>query len=237
MRRNRQALVVALVTFFLTTACYAQLGAAPLPQIKKKAGPTLEETTQWITQKFESISVVRMTGQGRLDTDEKTNIEFDGCKLSVIRESYLPAQSGLRAEFGYGAYYFDLQTIESEKIRVSSPFGTYAQVGLYRTGEVKSIRSMYLTYADRGQGRLSKAFLDSQMEILKSSQRDGREDFLLGGTRESLSRNGTYSVNFSVPDMETAQSAANAFKHAVALCQQKAAQEKAAEPAKPKSLF
>lgn len=178
-----------------------------------------------------------MAGPGRLDTDEKVNIEFDGCKVSVLKEVYGPAQKGFRASFAYRADYFDLQTIESEKIRVASPYGTYGVVHLYRTGEVKSIRSMVIMYDDFGQGKLSKVFLNSQMEILKSSQGDSREYFLLGEIRESVSRRGDYTLDMPVPDVETAQSVANAFKHAVVLCQQKAAQEKAAEPAKPKSLF
>jgi hypothetical protein len=52
-----------------------------------------------------------------------------------------------------------------------------------------------------------------------------------------VSRALTFGAYLSFKEIEIAESMLNAFKHAVTLCQQKAADEKAAQPAKKKDLF
>lgn len=45
------------------------------------------------------------------------------------------------------------------------------------------------------------------------------------------------SDSFTLIDVEAAERIQNAMKHAIVLCQKKAAEEKAAEPSKPKEIF
>jgi hypothetical protein len=76
--------VVMTVMAMTSVVCHAQLGqSAPLPQVAKPTGPTLEATQEWLTTKLRELSFETPLEKGK--DDVRHIILFDGCDARFVR--------------------------------------------------------------------------------------------------------------------------------------------------------
>lgn len=218
---SKLIIFLGAITLFGSTVCHAQLGgAAPLPKIEKPTGPSLEETTQWITQKFESLPPVFTAHDHNLQG--ATIMSFDKCDFTAVYYeigsfsiSYVPLNS------------MDIDTIKTFSSDISDEPEIFAGLGMMSLGRKETVRKRYLTSKER--------------DDLRSNNKISKD--LIEGIKSSISPYKFYPIVydnkllFYLPDMEVAERIGSAFKHAISLCQKMRAQENSEQKTKPKELF
>jgi len=236
-------IIVANITGFGPTVCNAELdGAAPLPEIKKSTGPSLEETTKWITEKMASLPSIRKKSIDRYA------VSFDGCEMAL---AYHQGRDVMGASVEIK--YLQLKNLDDAKIEIRS----YENTNIVRFGVLGDVKGV-TRYEVRGVS-VSIPFSDKQIkDIFPIKDEAFQQDNPYGGLQAYNEEN--HSIAFLImtingqrvrvakypsstfasvfiDDVGVAESMKNAFKHAVMLCQQKEAGEKAAQPPKKKELF
>lgn len=243
MNLCKAILLAGISALFSTTTCFAQMdGAAPLPTIKKPEGPTVEETLQWIDNKL--ISYGQLSNHsGWAFYEENTNTGVYSFRLLQRDCNMLIASVYRRKEdshtysiLAYRFGYLPLHKLDVDKTQVLN--GTERDrmtVQLRTIGDIGYLGYSYST------NYLSPDAVPPFME-------DSRlvPEFigqLLSNTipidkgRKSVERFNSKVWEFYVPDQEEVTRLMSALKHAALLCRNKDAQEKAAQPEKPKELF
>lgn len=203
----------AFFILMLSSSAFAQIGVKEPPPAAKVQGPSLEETTQWLSQKL-ATSGARAPGKH----ENKYKLDFDGCTMTSLEEQEYRGNSG-------GSYQRTVKRIDLQRISLnsfSSSPDPYAVPGVTlswgTTGRQEIIRMVY-----RNVDISSKNSLPSWESLIQ--RLESKPDGKLAADR------------FTLIDVEAAERIQNAMKHAIVLCQKKAAEEKAAEPPKPKEIF
>lgn len=220
------AITVSAALLFAAGASHAQLGApAPLPQVAKIQGPTQEETTAWIMNKINTMpAVVRNKNDSGEPVDgdsEITRVFIDGCKIMTAS-----SQNGGRIYSDSGP----IEELDADNFKIRS-YGyndrtPLARLGIRTIGERKVFqRPVFAFSADISDPNLPR----------KITQNINAQ-FGFGQTKPNTPVN-ISGTGWAMPDMETAQSVGNAFKHLAMLCRQKVTDEKAAIPVRKKDLF
>lgn len=228
--------VVGTVFFAAAGMCYAQLGGAPMPQVTKRSGPTLDETAKWITEKFETTPpayFVATTGERH---EYKNRAVFDGCSFGYAEQASHPNRGGPNASplREYKVVSVDLKELSEEDIKTfQEPSPHMVRVTITTPNRREILNNMTMSVSTIN---LNNPALDM---LIEKNRR------LPPVVRNERSRIGDYDVVRSstwvsimyFPDMEIAERIRNAFTHAVTLCRQKALEEKAAQPPRPKEIF
>lgn len=221
MKTKRLTLtVIFTVSIFFSSVCHAELGGmAPMPEIelKKSAGPSLDETLQWIKKKFASIA----TSQDLYHT-YRYDVFFDGCEVNLVSEEGVPdGRRKARLDF----HSFSLPEIDHINITKVYAAEEIYLFELHSIGNRSVFHERKLGLNDISDDEFyrhtleDKNFINQRFAVLKNFHTD-------------------FSwLDIWLPDMEVAQSMANAFKHAAELCQEKVAKERATKSVKPKDLF
>lgn len=242
MNLSKSIISIGIVFQFTSNFCYAQLGvSAPMPQIqlqKKASGPSLEETVQWITQKLDTLPTKSSTFSNGTKYETRNQFRFIDCntvffineaRSKDLDDTFTP---GIRVIVNL----FRMEDVDPNRVTVVQfPTSTHWTLNVISFGEknvfLSNERSSSLP---RGapinslgdlNGINDKAATNDQIEkIVKLSQNEGKV------LRHPL-------IQLSFQQFEDGDKIASALKHAGLLCRQKAAQERAAQPAKPKELF
>lgn len=225
---------IGALGFVLSGASHAQLGnPAPLPQIKKATGPSLEETTQWITQKVASFPAHIARMDGGVSVDRKNEVNFDSCTMNISER--LKTTNSRLAD--YVVTPVNLHSLSTE-MSVSKEWGPdpwYFLSAKTADGQ-RTVRQLEATSLDV---RLEARYPKIMMGLLNDNAGDQTQSrqFSADGVdlRYTIKRNST--AHFFVPDIEVGERLMNALKHAVTLCQQKDLENKAGRPPRPKELF
>ena len=241
MNLSKSIISIGIVFQFISNFCYAQLGvSAPMPQIqlqKKTSGPSLEETVQWITQKLDPLTV-KLTFSTGTKYETRNQFRFIDCNtVFFIREARTKdLDDGYAPGIDVTVNLFRMEDVDPDQVHVLQfPASTHWTLNVSSFGDknvfLENERSLALP---RGapinslgdlNGINDKAATNRQIEeIVKLSQNEGK------GFRHAL-------MQLSFQQFEDGDKIASALKHAGLLCRQKAAQERAAQPAKPKELF
>lgn len=188
-------------SFVLTaaSACHAQLGGvAPLPEVRKVEGPTLEETVRWITEK---ISTVPPGACDYSNTDGCTwQFRFEGCNVTLIKATRYPTTGNTR----YEAEEFALSEVT---VQNQAPLSLPGKTVLFFSG-IGDKEVVILPY-----GRLGvESTLERQLVWLK--------------TRDRVFRS-ALSFSMIFDNSEIVDRLATAFRHAQGICRQRAAEENA----------
>jgi len=247
MRLLKSTAILGIVALFASTSVSAQLGGpAPMPKIAKPSGPTLEETTAWILQKFATLPVTEQRnwpdpGMVVYPNDYKYRAFFGDCEL-YIAESYKkwdlegrrppvitpgerPWQNELRIS------YIPLREVDLDRFKIKpqdvrDARGTEsARLEINTLGDRNKIVSVRHYVYNAGPHIADTEFLMKEIHTLKTPP------------YPRVSYDPIWYVWIYLPDVDVTERMASAIKHAAMLCQQKAAQEKAAQPPKPKELF
>jgi hypothetical protein len=224
-------IAAAAITLVASGNCLAQLGGeAPLPEIKKPTGPSLEETTQWITAKFAS-TIPFNVGYGGKKYEEAT---FDGCEMAFIETE--PTQTE-PSDGSAGILYFyrlKLQEMDGDNITIQNS----------KVGQVEYPSLHWHSLGRKDVIKISRmdpvALTDKELIqrlTIKDDDINNRVLITINGQQIESIRYDVGLIIIPLRDVEVAERMSSALKHAVMLCQKKAADEKAARPAKPKELF
>ena len=222
-------IAAAVITLIASGNCLAQLGGeAPLPKIKKPTGPSLEETTQWITAKFASIIPFQFSERTILQYEAT----FDGCEMAFTDAR---TRDGKADELNF--YRLKLQEMDEDNITIQPTKdgqGEFAYLSLYSLGKKDVIK-----YSEMDPVALTDKELIKRLTIKDDDINVAKRVSITINDQQIVSirflQQSSFFIHFR--DVEVAESMSNAFKHAVMLCQKKAADEKAARPAKQKELF
>lgn len=242
MNLSKSIISIGIVFQFTSNFCYAQLGvSAPMPQIqpqKKASGPSLEETVQWITQKLDTLPTKSSTFSTGTKYETRNQFRFIDCNtVFFISEA---RTKDLDDTFAPGidvtVDLFRMEDVDPDQVHVVQfPTSTHWTLNVSSFGKKNVFLSDRRSLAlPRGapinslgdlNGINDKAATNRQIEkIVKLSQNEGK------GLRLPL-------MQLEFQQFEDGDKIASALKHAGLLCRQKAAQERAAQPAKPKELF
>lgn len=230
----KSIITVGTISLFASGVCHAQLGgAAPLPEIKKPAGPTLEETTKWLTQKFETLQpAIHLGAFGPVDY--RNQVVFDSCDLSVVG---LQVSGSSKQYHKYEFNSINLKELDPTKVVARSEGSEALYLVVLRTeGNREIIRKTGITSR---YGALSKDFFKNVLDTDRTSKypKIVNEEMRIGAENVTAYHAPFEFIWIYLPDLEVAERIGNAFKHAIELCQKKAIQEKAARPAAAKELF
>lgn len=205
------------------TVCYAQLGgAAPLPEIKKSTGPSLEETTKWITEKFASLPPAKYY---IVPFDRKNFYvaSFDDCGMTITDDKDGSLQTS----------YVQLSEMDASKISVFK-YETASRLSIYSLGGLNAIKVLGLSNVTLKDKDIRDRFTVKNDAVGPKGQ---NFLFTMSGKQISMNRASRNWLDIYFKEDEVAESMSNAFKHAIKLCQQKVADDKAAQPPKKKELF
>ncbi|NOT16356.1 MAG: hypothetical protein HOP21_12485 [Methylotenera sp.] len=206
---------------------YGELGIdAPLPKIKKSNGPSLEETTNWIDEKFTSLSIVK----GAVDKETyKYTATFNGCDstLTIITDHDEPNR--IKALTFANFPLQNIQTSNGDGSVITINNHIYFQ-GIGHKNVIRSIT-------------LNNVTLDDKAIIEKYAVKGDNKGpnccyFNEGGKSITAKRNLGAYFDIEVKELDVAVSLSKAFNHAAKLCQQKVAEDIEAQQAnKKKDLF
>jgi len=235
--------IVANVIGFGPTVCDAQLGgAAPLPEIKKSTGPSLEETKKWITDKLESLPSF-MPDPNSQKSNYKYRASFDDCEMTITQEE----KSGYYSHSDLQIFYLKLQDMDINSFHVNKydhtsnmhlkSLGNLENIKVYRINNVNqnSDNPTLISIYD-SKSIFDKKITNSSLDEPASRNRDFKH-YTINDKQIYLYWYYLNNASISFKDIGVAESMSNALKHAVTLCQKKAAAEKAAQPPKKKDLF
>jgi hypothetical protein len=220
-----------------SSACYAQLGEAPMPQVKtpEVSGPSLEETTQWIIDKLKKENMIpKIKPKGKNDY-YYDDISFNGCDMTVIERQDEYQDDTLSHKWVENLHLIPLVEVDEDTIRASSFQSSSPPIGYVSFNSIGKRPVFHQAYgAVIGNGFASEAQMLGYLKTIGTTSQNGYQ-IVFGREEASL----------KTAELELAERTANAFKHAVKLCKakarqerEKAAQEKA-EKAKsqPKEIF
>jgi len=232
--------IVANVTGFGATVCNAQIdGAAPLPEIKKSAGPSLEETKQWISEKLSSLLVTQPSRHGKYESQARQVVSFDDCEMTLTRASTIKDNEKWTINTCH-VYNMQLQDIDVDTMSITNNyisdntffFSSLGGLKIIKEGEIK----VNWPALERPGLTLSDFEIIDRFPVKSADFKSGH--FSISGKTYDIIKSspsgGTYII---FPDIEIAERMSIAFKHAVMLCQQKVAKEKVAQPPRNKELF
>lgn len=223
--------VIAAATSFSSNLSYAQLGApAPLPQVTKVEGPTMEQTVAWLMNKVKAMpaAVRNKNDAGEpavIVHSEVSRVFIVGCNVWKASQ-----QDGGQIYSSTGP----IEELDAEHFKIR-PYG-YNDTTLLASLSIPTFgeRRVFKAPAFAFSANIDDPSLPSQIDQnLKGKSQAGvfypYDPYLQAG------------IGFTVPDMETAQGIGKAFKHLALLCRKKSADLKAADEAakaaKPKDLF
>lgn len=233
----------AVLLLSISNLCYAQLGVkAPVPNIAKSDGPSLEETKQWILQKLAITHPPSVTTSipGSMTMRERIRwrIAFHDCDLFYGREEIhwlssisgeVPPETPSGGDTKIEIYIVPLINMDENASGGDSPY-----VGLHITGERALVvnRTIFVS-ALLEAGYRVMADLDSF-----NTQIEKLQGFQAVSAAFAAYSNPSASWATQVSDAEDAAHVRLAFNHAISLCKRQAADAKAAaNAARPKELF
>lgn len=214
-------IVLLTASLLSSSACYAQLGEAPMPKAKLNSaadvsGPSLEETTQWIKQKYESPSENRHEYHGYWDNPNvyiKNEVSFHDCEMTVIqrmtKDDKFKENTGILEA---SIIPLDMANEKSAFAQANDTALSYLGTLLHSIGGNKVFGYKYAPrFSSSDQGYLAEV-------------RQSKTDSVALPKLSSL---------------ELAERMTMALKHAIALCRIKAEKEAALNPKaqKPKEIF
>lgn len=223
---------------FVPNIGHAQLGVqAPMPKIKseKSVDPSLDETLQWLSQKFEAMPPTKGVGDWKGHHHVHQNrIYFNKCDAIIFKESRKLNAAGngymeIPKDGGNDAF----TTVHSISI-AQVPLQEVGDINVSETEEIDDsgtqIAALQLSSVSRrkvfpynfanNKSVTNKPFIDEQLKLISTSA-EARLDY----------------VQLYFPDIGVTHRIAKAFGHAVTLCRQKIGQERAIQPPKPKEIF
>ncbi len=235
-------IIVANVSGIGSAVCNAQLGgAAPLPEIKKSTGPTLEETTKWITDKMASLP--NFLTQDYENKHSQYLASFDNCEMVITHR-----EISMNYHTQLDIHYVKLQDINIDRISISK-YDKSSSLNIWSLGGLNNIK--YYNIRDEsayGHPPLNPLTIDDSKSIFDNKITNSSlekpptkssefKHYIINNKRITTSFDYTYGHSIYFKDIEVAESMSNAFKHAIKLCLQKVADEKTAQPPKKKELF
>lgn len=221
-------IIIANITDFGPAVCNAELGgAAPLPEIQKSTGPSLEETKKWITDKFASLP-----DYIRNEVHYRDEVSFDDCDMTITNISTFN-NPRFRRPNELIISHLRLQEMDENKIKATK-YDDYYQLTLESLGRLSVVKILTLTNVTLNDKEILARFKVKGDNV---GPNGNGFYFTMSGKEIAPRRDSFYLLWVKFQEIEVAESMANAFKHAVKLCQQKAAGEKAAQPPKKKELF
>lgn len=242
MNLSKSIISIGIVFQFISNFCYAQLGvSAPMPQIqlqKKTSGPSLEETVQWITQKLDTLTT-KFTSPDGMEFEYRNQFRFIDCNTAFFiketRSKKLDGTFTLWPEILVSVSLFRMEDVDLDKVDVVQ----------FSTSTIWILKIISFGKKDVffGDGRASKLPRGASINSLgdlngindKTATNDLIEKVVKLSQNEGEKRRSF--INLTFQQFEDGDKIARALKHAGLLCRQKAAQERAAQPAKPKELF
>ncbi len=236
MNKSKMILVAGALLLLMANVSHAQLGAAPMPQIAKPTGPSLEETTKWITEKFQATPPV-LTTISWDKAEYRYKALFDDCDVTVLQE----ITTGSRPEVTL--YNIPLRELDQDNSKASSGRVSETLPSMFwikTLGNRKVVTRLKISAFETGGTGFADSeaiSLVSNKYLLTKEDPDFQRPYAFNGKRHHVMKFKSDGFWIEFTTLEEAESMGNAFKHAAKLCQQKAAAERANQPAKKKDLF
>lgn len=219
---NKLFISLTLTSFLASSACFAQLGEAPMPKAKPRAveasGPTLEETEKWIVEKLKQDRYPPKTGTNsdgsKWSTYYYREIAFKDCEMIDIgrREQYL--NDVLKNKNRTGISIVPLSEIDEAGIKI----GQVNYDRIVSQIQFRSIGDRPVFLVNYYESNFTK---QTDEEALKNTRIIGANP---GGDGRNIQTHNHAAIEVS--SLELAERISSALKHAIKLCQVKAVQEK-----------
>lgn len=226
--------VMGALLLLMANVSQAQLGEAPMPQTAKPTGPSLEETTKWITEKFQATPPFVHSESPWGNVEYRYKALFDGCAVTVLNERKYSQSRSVRPEV-----YLDhihLRELDQDKSKVNGS----SMLWIKTLGDREVVTNLNISaFTTGGTGfEDSEAInLVSNKYLLTNESPVYQQPYAFNGKQHHIQKFKRNYIWIRFTTLEEAESMGNAFKHAAKLCQQKAATERANQPAKKKDLF
>lgn len=240
----RKLTAALLISMWLVSTGYAQLGNAPMPKerAEKPTGPTLEATTQWITQKLdESVAKFATPINGGMFRQEyRLRFRFTDCKEAFfLNDARLWREGEDYMESKSHSELFSLADLDPSSMSAYQHQGSVdwnismsslGKKDVFYTSQARPTVYLKPPKVANAPGDVAgyndATAVAKEVEALRQQLRTGQGRGKAGNWFQK-----------SVPDFETGDRLVNALKHASQLCRQQVASEKAAQPSKPKEIF
>jgi hypothetical protein len=237
--------LIGLVALVLAHASHAQLGvpmplSPPSAVAPPKAGPSLEETTQWITAKLNATKLQESRHDGGTVFNEKNGVLFDQCDALFYTHHFNNLQSSRRS-LELVVQYVPLHLLDAHSVqvkRVQPSTGQYSHRNswLNLVGSTKGNRKIIVI--EGGAVALvpdpSNHVLPPERSLEILAQLKQGKAIFAQPTWWPRNQVAGFGLSFHEDDGDIVHRAVDAFKHAISLCVEKANRE---QPSKPKELF
>lgn len=230
MNKPKMIVVMGALLLLMANVSQAQLGEAPMPQTAKPTGPSLEETTKWITEKFQATPPYVRSESPWGNVEYRYKALFDDCDVTVLTE---------RKHSGRPEVYLDhihLRELDQDKSKVDGS----SMLWIKTLGDREVVTTLNISaFRTGGTGFEDSEAINwvSNKYLLTNENPDFQQPYAFNGKRHHIMKSKRKYIWIEFTILEEAESMGNAFKHAAKLCQQKAATERANQPAKKKDLF
>lgn len=215
-------IIILTLSLFGSQFAVAQIGVKEPPKSIKAAGPTFEETTRWITNKF-ATTPSSENSNGYDVTQKRYIVDFDGCMMNVLYKATSVINSTGAQGVGDGSF----SRIPLEKMDpISISIRTWGQ-------NSKGEDQPYLELWTIGRKSLIQANLYGLPDSLKDAASKQRAIALAETDQHRYSKD---KQGFWFSNIEDAESMKKALKHVIELCVQAEATKRVETP-KVKDLF
>lgn len=206
------AIKLALFSSLASGVAQAQIGVAKPTIQQDKAGPTLEATQAWLVEKVNNLRFDKIMIDGSLYGGQEFKLSFSGCSMRYVIAAESVANNGTGVK-------------------------PYVAGKTHTAYEVENLADLSI---DNSVARQSASIFSDQSSTLTISTLGRREvisEYYALTNQPLKFEKKTFVYGMLFPDHELAVRAQNALHHAIRLCVKQRAEQKAAEPAKPKEIF